>query len=215
MVHYFNILIISSLVGLSLSLMVKIDGIKDKYCFYKKIYDEEKINLSFMVSSEKKEELNVYFMNEDSRKTIFETDYQQQSGEYKDKAPLPAGRYSLCFYPRDRNVYFISFELYSQFEGASAFKELANDKEFKKMSSEVIDIRNVFQVIETNLKQGLDRKSRHLKILVDIINSIKNLTFLKGLIVLLLSLFQIVVIQKIFGPDKRVTSVKGAFSDGL
>ena len=83
------------------------------------------------------------------------------------------------------------------------------------MSTEVTDIRNVFQVIETNLKQGLDRKSRHLRILVDIIKSIKNLTFLKGLIVLLLTLFQIVVIQKFFGPDKRVTSVKGAFSDGL
>ena len=92
MVHYFNILIISSLVGMSLSLMVKIDGIKDKYCFYKKIYDDEQINVSFMVSSEQKEELNVYFINEDSRKTIFETDYQQQSGEYKDKAPLPAGK---------------------------------------------------------------------------------------------------------------------------
>ena len=83
------------------------------------------------------------------------------------------------------------------------------------MGAEVQDIKKVFQEIETNLKRGLDRKSRHFSILHDIIQSIKNFTFLKMAIVFLLSLFQIIVIQKFFGPDKRVSSVKGAFSDGL
>ena len=54
-----------------------------------------------------------------------------------------------------------------------------------------------------------------VNILNDIISSIKNLTFFKLGIVFLLSVFQIIVIQKFFGPDKRVSSVKGAFSDGL
>ena len=83
------------------------------------------------------------------------------------------------------------------------------------MGNEVGDIKKVFGDIETNLKYAIDRKSRHFNILNDIISSIKNLTFFKLGIVFLLSVFQIIVIQKFFGPDKRVSSVKGAFSDGL
>ena len=215
MVKIFQLFIILSFVSVSLTLMVKIDGAKDKYCFLKRLYDEEQVNLNFLVSSEKKEELNVYFINEDSHTTLYETKYQDQSGDYKSPKPLPVGNYSLCFYPRDRNQYFITFELYTLFEGSAGLKELAKDKEFKKMGAEVQDIKKVFQEIETNLKRGLDRKSRHFSILHDIIQSIKNFTFLKMAIVFLLSLFQIIVIQKIFGPDKRVSSVKGAFSDGL
>ena len=153
MVKIIQLFIILSFVSVSLTLMVKIDGAKDKYCFLKRLYDEEQVNLNFLVSSEKKEELNVYFINEDSHTTLFETKYQDQSGDYKSPKPLPVGNYSLCFYPRDRNQYFITFELYTLFEGSAGLKELAKDKEFKKMGAEVQDIKKVFQEIETNLKR--------------------------------------------------------------
>ena len=181
----------------------------------KKLYSEEQINLNFLVSSEKKEELDVKFKNDDKGNILFQTLNDDQSGWYQSPRPLPIGNYSLCFYPENNDEYFIRFELYDLFDGAKGLKELAKDKEFKQMGNEVGDIKKVFGDIETNLKYAIDRKSRHFNILNDIISSIKNLTFFKLGIVFLLSVFQIIVIQKFFGPDKRVSSVKGAFSDGL
>ena len=204
-----------SLISLSLSLMVKIEGSHGRYCFMKKLYSEEQINLNFLVSSEKKEELDVKFKNDDKGNILFQTLNDDQSGWYQSPRPLPIGNYSLCFYPKNNDEYFITFELYDLFDGAKGLKELAKDKEFKQMGNEVGDIKKIFGDIETNLKYAIDRKSRHFNILNDIISSIKNLTFFKLGIVFLLSVFQIIVIQKFFGPDKRVSSVKGAFSDGL
>ena len=79
--------------------------------------------------------------------------------------------------------------------------------------SDATEIQKTFQEIELNLKYTVDRKVQHTTILNDIINSIKNLTILKIVIVCLLSLFQVIVIQRFFGPDKRVSNIKGAFSD--
>lgn len=210
-----SLFLLYSLISFSLSLMVKIDSSQSKYCFKKKLYTEEQINLNFLVSSEKQEELDVKFINEDKGNILFQTLNDDQSGWYQSPRPLPSGNYSLCFYPKNKDEYFITFELYDLFDGAKGLKELAKDKEFKKMGSEVGDIKKIFGDIETNLKYAIDRKSRHFNILNDIISSIKNLTFFKLGIVFLLSVFQIIVIQKFFGPDKRVSSVKGAFSDGL
>ena len=44
------------------------------------------------------------------------------------------------------------------------------------------------------------------------INSIKTLSYIKIGILILLSVFQIFVIQRYFGKDKRITKLPGAFS---
>ena len=83
------------------------------------------------------------------------------------------------------------------------------------MSEGVNELKASFQSFEKNFRFIVDRRTRHTTILTDIITSIKQLTFLKMAIILVLSVFQVIVIQRFFGPDKRVTTVKGAFSDGL
>ena len=44
------------------------------------------------------------------------------------------------------------------------------------------------------------------------ITSIEKLSYAKIFILVLLSLFQILIIQRFFGKDKRVTKLPGAFS---
>ena len=138
---------------------------------------------------------------------------EAQNGEYKSEI-LPIGEYSLCFKSLESNEFFISFEFYSYNENGIV-KELAQDKEVKQMSEGVNELKASFQSFEKNFRFIVDRRTRHTTILTDIITSIKQLTFLKMAIILVLSVFQVIVIQRFFGPDKRVTTVKGAFSDGL
>ena len=45
------------------------------------------------------------------------------------------------------------------------------------------------------------------------IRSIKNATYLKIFFVVLMSGFQIYIITKFFGKEKRVSSIKGTFND--
>ena len=80
-----------SLISLSLSLMVKIEGSHGRYCFMKKLYSEEQINLNFLVSSEKKEELDVKFKNDDKGNILFQTLNDDQSGWYQSPRPLLLG----------------------------------------------------------------------------------------------------------------------------
>ncbi len=51
--------------------------------------------------------------------------------------------------------------------------------------------------------------------LLKVINSVENLTILKFVVISLLSILQIFFIKRFFGPDKRVSKVKGADSTEL
>lgn len=194
-------------------LLLRIDSERDKYCFHKKLEEPDIIEVNFLVTSDTAEKLNVVFQKKDSQVPIFEYN-NKQNGDYNSGRPLPEGEYSLCFYPKDNKDFHISFEFSGYLESGRITK-IAKDKEVKSVIEDANEITKVFREIEKSLKYLVDRKYRHTTILKDIIKSIKNLTFLKIFIVGILSVFQVFVIQRFFGPDKRVSSVKGAFQDGL
>ena len=194
------------------STLLKISSSKSEYCFYKDILEEDTIHLNFIISSEQSEKVEVVFKSSGDGKDLY-VEKEAQNGEYKSEI-LPIGEYSLCFKSLESNEFFISFEFYSHNENGIV-KELAQDKEVKQMSEGVNELKASFQSFEKNFRFIVDRRTRHTTILTDIITSIKQLTFLKMAIILVLSVFQVIVIQRFFGPDKRVTTVKGAFSDGL
>lgn len=194
-------------------LLLRIDSERDKYCFHKKLEEPDIIEVNFLVTSDTAEKLNVVFQKKDSQVPIFEyTD--KQNGDYNSGRPLDKGEYTLCFYPKENKDYHISFD-FSGYLESGRITEIAKDKEVKSVIGDTNEITKVFREIEKSLKYLVDRKYRHTTILKDIIKSIKNLTFLKIFVVGALSVFQVFVIQRFFGPDKRVSSVKGAFQDGL
>lgn len=190
-------------------LLLQVKGKKKEYCFYKQLFDSDKIHFTYIVSSENKEQLKVRFYKSEDMTYLYSQDNEQQ-GEFKSQLLQP-GIYALCFYPQERTQYHISFDYYSQAE-TGIVKEIAHDKEVKQMYEHVVELKTLFQDFEKNFKFLVDRRNSHTGILEDIVHSIKNLTFLKICIIALLSLFQVLVIQKFFGPDKRVSSVKGGFA---
>ena len=194
------------------STLLQISSGKSEYCFYKDLVEEDTIHLNYIISSEQSEKVEVVFKSSGNGKDLY-VEKEAQNGEYKSEI-LPIGEYSLCFKSLESNEFFISFEFYSYNENGIV-KELAQDKEVKQMSEGVNELKASFQSFEKNFRFIVDRRTRHTTILTDIITSIKQLTFLKMAIILVLSVFQVIVIQRFFGPDKRVTTVKGAFSDGL
>lgn len=194
------------------STLLQISSSKSEYCFYKDLLEADTIHLNYIISSEQSERVEVYFNSTADGKALY-VEKEAQNGEYKSEI-LPMGEYSLCFKSLESNQFFISFEFYSYNENGIV-KELAQDKEVKQMNEGVNELKASFQSFEKNFRFIVDRRTRHTAILTDIIASIKQLTFLKMAIILVLSVFQVIVIQRFFGPDKRVTTVKGAFSDGL
>lgn len=194
------------------STLLQISSGKSEYCFYKDLVEEDTIHLNYIISSEQSEKVEVVFKSSGNGKDLY-VEKEAQNGEYKSEI-LPIDEYSLCFKSLESNEFFISFEFYSYNENGIV-KELAQDKEVKQMSEGVNELKASFQSFEKNFRFIVDRRTRHTTILTDIITSIKQLTFLKMAIILVLSVFQVIVIQRFFGPDKRVTTVKGAFSDGL
>ena len=192
--------------------LLQISSGKSEYCFYKDLVEEDTIHLNYIISSEQSEKVEVVFKSSGNGKDLY-VEKEAQNGEYKSEI-LPIGEYSLCFKSLESNEFFISFEFYSYNENGIV-KELAQDKEVKQMSEGVNELKASFQSFEKNFRFIVDRRTRHTTILTDIITSIKQLTFLKMAIILVLSVFQVIVIQRFFGPDKRVTTGKGAFSDGL
>lgn len=206
----YSLLIICLAIEIS-STLLEVTNKKD-YCFYKDLTEPDTIRFTYIISSEKSEKVQIIFNQTSPQKNLY-LENEAQNGEYKSDILLP-GEYVLCFISQESNNFYITFEFYSFIENGIV-KELAHDQEVKQMSEGVNELKNSFQNFEKNFKFIVDRRSRHSKILNDIISSIKKLTFLKLGIIVILSVFQVIVIQRFFGPDKRVTSVKGAFSDGL
>ena len=83
------------------------------------------------------------------------------------------------------------------------------------MGTELKAITGAFTEIENNARHINDRRFRHSKILSKIIKSIDDLTLMKIAVVAILSLLQVFIIRRFFGPDKRVSKVKGAYSTEL
>jgi len=204
-------IILSIIISIS-SLKVKINGIQKEYCFTKTIYEpEDTMKIFFLISSGKTEQVNVTFKNKDGK--ILYQEVTRQRGEYQTDV-LPSGDYTLCFSPRNTNTYYISFDM--QVAGDSAVtKDLAKDKEVKGIKNGVVDLEKLFNDFEKNLKFIVDRRNHHHTILKDVVGSIKTISAIKILIIISLSLFQVFIITKFFGTDKRVSTVKAGSKDIL
>ena len=210
--NHSKLIIILSIIISASSLKVKINGAEKDYCFTKTIYDEEDtIKISFLISSGKTEHVNVTFKNKDG-KILYQEIYKQRA-EYQSDV-IPSGDYSLCFSPHDSNVYYITFDM--QIAGqSSVVKDLAKDKEVKGIKSGVMDLERLFNDFEKNLKFIADRRNHHHTILKDVVGSIKIITVIKIFIIISLSLFQVFIITKFFGADKRVSTIKAGAKDML
>ena len=196
---------------LSFSFLFEVNDHYPSYCFKKQLALGDKISLSFVVSAEQKEIVTAELKNTDNNITIYKI-VDAEMGNYKSEKSLDNGMYELCFFSQKGKKFQISMNFYTLYEDQNV-KDLATDKEVKKINTEVEDIKNAFQKIESNARHLINRRYAHIYILKDIIGSIKRLTFLKIVAVAVLSAFQIYIIQKFFGTEKRVTHVKGAFAD--
>ena len=194
------------------SLKVKINGKQREYCFIKTIYEEEDtMKIFFLISSGKTEQVNVTFKNKDGK--ILYQEVTRQRGEYQTDV-LPSGDYTLCFSPRNTNEYYISFDM--QVTGdSSVTKDLAKDKEVKGIKNGVLDLEKLFNEFEKNLKFIVDRRNHHHTILKDVVNSIIRISAIKIIIIISLTLFQIFIITKFFGTEKRVSTIKAGAKDML
>ena len=193
-------------------------GVKDKYekyCFKKYIYKGDQITLSFVITSFPKELIHVEFTHQktkhDEKKIIYQVNEKDQ-GSYKSSNPEDEGYYELCFFSKKGKDIYVSMEYYTLYEDHN-IKQIATDKEIKTINNDINEMKNAFDKIKSNARHLNSRKYRHIHLLNNLIESIKRLTYLKIFFVAVFSAFQIYVIQKFFGPDKRVSSIKGAFSD--
>ena len=211
-INDFKLLIILSLIISITSLKVKITGKRRDYCFMKTIYEEEDtMKISFLISSGKTEPVNVTFKNKEGK--ILYQEVSRQRGEYQTDV-LPSGEYTLCFSPRSTSEYYITFDI--QVAGQSTVtRDLAKDKEVKGIKNGVLDLERLFNDFEKNLKFIVDRRNHHHTILKDVSTSIRNISTIKILIIISLSIFQVFIITKFFGTDKRVSTIKAGTKDML
>ena len=204
---FFNtkiLIILFTIISSSKALKVKINGRQKDYCFTKSIYEnEDTMKIFFLISSGKTEQLNVIFKNKEGK--ILYQEVTRQRGEYQTDV-LPQGDYTLCFSPRTSNQYYISFDMQLSSDSAVT-KDLAKDKEVKGIKNGVLDLEKLFNDFEKNLKFIVDRRNHHHTILQDIVGSIKIISGIKILIIILLSIFQVFIITKFFGTNKRVSTI--------
>ena len=206
------LIILFIIISSSKALKVKINGRQKDYCFTKSIYEnEDTMKIFFLISSGKTEQLNVTFKNKEGK--ILYQEVTRQRGEYQTDV-LPQGDYTLCFSPRTSNQYYISFDMQLSSDSAVT-KDLAKDKEVKGIKNGVLDLEKLFNDFEKNLKFIVDRRNHHHTILQDIVGSIKIISGIKILIIILLSIFQVFIITKFFGNDKRVSAIRPGNKDIL
>ncbi len=206
------LIILFTIISSSKALKVKINGRQKDYCFTKSIYEnEDTMKIFFLISSGRTEQLNVTFKNKEGK--ILYQEVTRQRGEYQTDV-LPQGDYTLCFSPRTSNQYYISFDMQLSSD-STVTKDLAKDKEVKGIKNGVLDLEKLFNDFEKNLKFIVDRRNHHHTILKDVVGSIKTISAIKILIIISLSLFQVFIITKFFGTDKRVSTVKAGSKDIL
>ena len=198
------LIILFTIISSSKALKVKINGRQKDYYFTKSIYEnEDTMKIFFLISSGRTEQLNVTFKNKEGK--ILYQEVTRQRGEYQTDV-LPQGDYTLCFSPRTSNQYYISFDMQLSSDSAVT-KDLAKDKEVKGIKNGVLDLEKLFNDFEKNLKFIVDRRNHHHTILQDIVGSIKIISGIKILIIILLSIFQVFIITKFFGTNKRVSTI--------
>ena len=178
-----------------------------EYCFSKEItLNDQRITFNYWTIGEKKEYVDAVLRQmTPKRKDIYSTS-KSEMAEFKTN-PLMPGKYNLCFYPYSTDPFSISFNYQSSEEDGDS-KDIATDTQFKEIKSKMEDIKNGLKTLENNSHKLIHRKFIHFMYLSDYISQIKILTFVKIIIVGLISLFQIYVIRRMFGDDKRMSQIK-------
>ena len=196
------------------SIIFKVNGLKKEYCFYKfGLISDETLFFSYSVSSDKKKSIKVIIKNFKTNNILYEIQAPSGSTTVKEKSQ-GYRNYAICFYTILGEEFYISFEIYSPNDDQGT-KNLGTDKQIKEVNKEMKDISLSFTNILANSRQIVDRRFNHNSILKEIIKNIEYLTFIKIAIIALLSFLQIYTITKFFGDEKRVSSIKGAFSETL
>ena len=112
------------------------------------------------------------------------------------------------------NIFSISFSFQTSEEDGE-LKNIATDTKFKEMKVKIDDLNTRMTTLENNAHNLLNTKFTHFLYLSDYIREIKFLTLIKILIVALVSIFQIYVIQKLFGDDKRMSKIKTSKNNNI
>lgn len=190
---------------------VKVNEKQRKYCFTKTIFnDQDSLKIYYLITSGKKERLDITLKEKITGRELYR-EHNKQSGEYQTPL-INSGNYEMCLYPQSKNTYYISFEMSSQLE-SGVLKDLAKDKELKEMEGGVLNLEKLFEEFEKNLNFIVDRRNHHTSILKEMVESIKIISSIKILVLIVLSVFQIVIIRKFFGKEKRVSKIKAKLGD--
>ena len=202
----FKLILLFYILGNINTLVFKTEILRE-FCFYKQINsNDQTIYFNYAAIGAKKELVQAVLRQlTPGRKDIHSTQ-QSENGHYKTN-PLQAGKYELCFYPASTNVFSISFSFQTSEEDGE-LKNIATDTQFKEMKVKIDEINLKMTTLENNAHNLLNRKFTHFLYLSDYIREIKILTLIKILIVAIVSIFQIYVIQKMFGDDKRMSKIK-------
>ena len=187
----------------------------DKYCFKKFIEQDDQLTINFYVTSYPKEAIKVdltYQKEKYSTKNVIYQVINEANGNYKSDKPLDEGYYNLCFYSKKGKSLYISLDFYTWFEDRN-IKLLASDKQLKNINKDIKEMNNALEKMESNIRHIVHSTFNFFVMMQMSTNSVKRLTYLKICVVAVMSLFQIYIISKFFGPDKRVSSIKGVFKN--
>ena len=177
-----------------------------QYCFFKTVEtDEQKITFNFQTIGEKKELINVTFTQINPNKNEIYSAAFVESDEFISPN-LKKGKYNLCFIPNTKKEFKISFN-FQTLEDEN-MNNIATDSQLKNIAEKIKKIISGFNNLENNSNNLMSTKYTHLLYLGQYLKQIKNLTFAKIIIFGLIVLFQIYVIQKMFGEDKRTSQIK-------
>ena len=202
----FKLILIFYILGNINTIMFKTEKSLREYCFFKTINSNDQfIFFNFASIGEKKEVVQAVLRQLTPERKVIHSLSQSEPGFYKTN-PLQSGKYDLCFYPTSTNIFSINFNFYSSEDGE--FSNIATDTQFKVMKVKMDDINIKMTTLENNAHNLVNTKFSHFLYLSDYIREIKFLTFIKILIVAIVSIFQIYVIQKMFGDDKRMSTIK-------
>ncbi len=187
--------------------MFSVEKFKREYCFSKEIsLKDQRITFNFATIGEKKEFVDTILKQVTPNKKDLYSTSKSETGEFKTN-PLTPGKYNLCFYPYSTNNFQISFNFQSSEEDED-IRNIATDTQMKEIKGKIEEIKNGMKLMERNSNSLIDRKFTHFLYLSNYISQIKTLTFVKVIIVALISFFQIFVIKKMFGDDKRISKIQ-------
>jgi hypothetical protein len=210
----FSYLVIIFLINFNIFASILLEtGKKSQYCFYKVVNPGDSLHLSFVITGENEEKVNAVLVDSTNR-VVYET-HNSDSGDFKIDVNEP-NDYKLCFIPLMTNLYYISFEFFSNFEKGHTL-DMAKDENFHEMKKDVADISLMFEEMEKNIRFIMDRRNRHTLIIHDIGQSIRHISYFKILVVILVSLLQVFLIQRLFAGQKSSSmnySSRGLFEMG-